>query len=215
MLELPSVKSGFKLRSSQEEMITVFEKYMKAQGIALSDEEIKLIGAAATEKTVPRKQTLLQAGEICRFKLFVITGFLRTYRIGADGNEYIMKFSPELTWTTEGESYTNRIQSAYYIDTLEDSQLMMWSRDQFDALHNQIPALKTFSDQLISRNLYSSQNRLYKVISSTPEEKYEDFIKTYPGILLRVPLRMVASYLGVSVKTLTRIRQSQLQRSLK
>lgn len=196
-------------------MLAVFEKYIQAQPTTLTDEQIRLITAAAVEKTVLRKQTLLQAGEVCRYKIFVIKGLLRTYRSGADGSEHVMQFSPELTWTTEGESYTNRTPSAYTIDALEDSQIVMWSRERFDALLEQLPALKTFSEQLISRNLYSSRNRLYNAISATPAEKYEDFTKTYPGLLLRVPLRMVASYLGVSLKTLTRIRQSQIPHFVK
>lgn len=193
-------------------MFTVFEKYIKSQPIAFSDEEIRLIGAAATEKIIRRKQAVLQAGEICRYKTFIAKGFLRTYRIGEDGSEHVMQFSPELTWTTDGESYANVTRSVYNIEALEDSEVLMWSRDDFEALLLQIPALKAFSEHLIFTNLHSSRNRIYKSISSTPEEKYEDFIDTYPGILLRVPLRMVASYLGVSLKTLTRIRQAQLQR---
>ena len=185
---------------------------MNAQDTTLSTEEIKRISDAAVEKTVHRKQVLLRAGEVCRYKIFITKGFLRTYRSGVDGSEHVLQFSPELTWTTESESYTNRTPSDYTIDALEDSEIIMWSRDRFDALFDQIPALKAFSDQLISRNLYFSRNRIYKTISSSPEEKYEDFVKTYPGILLHVPLRMVASYLGVSIKTITRIRQAQLQR---
>jgi CRP-like cAMP-binding protein len=196
-------------------MITIFENYLKTQGITLSDEEIRLISAAAIEKTVHRKEFLLKAGEVCRYKAFITKGFLRTYRVGPDGSEHIIQFSPEQTWTTEGESYTNRTPSAYSIEALEDSHIIMWSRDRFDALLDQIPALKAFSEQLISRNLYSSRNRLYKAISTTPTEKYEDFLKTYPGILLRIPLRMVASYLGISLKTLIRIRQTQFPHSVK
>ncbi|WP_229320968.1 Crp/Fnr family transcriptional regulator [Larkinella knui] len=188
---------------------------MKAQDTTLSNEEIRLVGAAAIEKTVYKKQTLLQAGEVCRYKVFIVKGLLRTYRIGADGSEHVVQFSPELTWTTDGESYANRTPSSYSIDALEDSQILMWGRDRFDALLDQIPALKNFSDRLIFRNLNASRNRIYKAISSTPTEKYEDFVKTYPGLLLHIPLRMVASYLGVSLKTLNRIRHSQLQHEVK
>ncbi|GAB3993659.1 cyclic nucleotide-binding domain-containing protein [Spirosoma daeguense] len=193
-------------------MFTVFEKYIRTQIPNLSDDDIRLMKAVSIEKTIPRKQSLLKAGEVCHYKIFIINGFLRTYRIGEDGSEHIIQFSPELSWTTDGESYASRIPSVYNIDALEDSQVVMWSKDRFDALFEQIPALKDFSEQLISRNLYASRNRLYKAISATPSEKYEDFISANPGILLRIPLRMVASYLGVSVKTLTRIRQADIPR---
>lgn len=191
-------------------MLAIFDKYIQSQNITFSDQEISLINTAAIEKMVLRKEVLLRAGEVCRYKLFITKGFLRTYRTGLDGSEHVMQFSPELTWTTDGESYANRTPSEYTIDALEDSQIVMWRKDHFDALLDQIPALRAFSEQLIARNLYASRNRLYKAISSTPTEKYEDFIKAYPGILLRVPLRMIASYLGVSLKTLTRIRQTSM-----
>ncbi|PQA56976.1 cyclic nucleotide-binding protein [Siphonobacter curvatus] len=196
-------------------MLAIFENYIKNQNLALSEEEIAMITAAAVERTVSKKQILLQAGEICRHKIFITRGFLRTYRIGADGTEHIMQFSPELNWTTDGESYTHRTPSSYIIEALEDSQLMIWNRDRFDTLLQTIPNLRTYSEQLISRHLHLSRNRLYQTFSATPAEKYEDFLQAYPGILSRVPLRMVASYLGVSLKTLTRIRQAQLRQPVK
>lgn len=180
--------------------------------IPLSDEDINLISSAAAVKHVQKKELLLKAGEVCRFKTFINHGFLRTYRIDDEGNEHILQFSSEQNWTTEGESYANATPSAYYIDALEDSELLMWTKEGFERLLGTIPALKIFSEQLIFNNLHTSRNRLYKAISLSPEEKYEDFVKTYPGILQRVPLRMIASYLGVSLKTLTRIRQAQLQK---
>ncbi|PMD92573.1 cyclic nucleotide-binding protein [Siphonobacter sp. BAB-5405] len=196
-------------------MLAIFENYMKAQHIDLTEEQIQMITAAAVERTVSRKTILLQAGDICRHKIFITKGFLRTYRIGADGTEHIMQFSPELNWTTDGESYTHRTPSSYIIEALEDSQLMIWNRDRFDTLLQTIPNLRTYSEQLISRHLHLSRNRLYQTFSATPAEKYEDFLQAYPGILSRVPLRMVASYLGVSLKTLTRIRQDQLRQPVK
>ncbi len=188
------------------------KSYMIERSIPLSDEDINLISSVAIVKRVQKKELLLKAGEVCRFKIFINHGFLRTYRLDDDGNEHILQFSNEQSWTTEGESYANILPSAYYIDALEDSELLMWTKDSFDQLLDTIPALRAFSEQLIFNNLHASRNRLYKAISSSPEEKYEDFIQTYPGILQRVPLRMVASYLGVSIKTLTRIRQVQLQK---
>lgn len=188
------------------------KSFMAKQRVPLFDEDFALISAAAVYKSVRKKELLLQAGEVCRFKIFISQGFLRTFRFDGEGNEHILQFSSGQSWTTEGESYSNQSPSAYYIEALEDSELLMWTKDSFDQLLAAIPALKAFSEQLIFNNLHTSRNRLYKAISASPEEKYEDFVQTYPGILQRVPLRMVASYLGVSLKTLTRIRQAQLQR---
>jgi len=75
-----------------------------------------------------------------------------------------------------------------------------------------IPQLKSFAERLISRNIYSSRQRLLTALSATPEEKYHEFTQSFPDLLARLPLHMIASYLGISIKTLTRIRQAQLRR---
>ncbi|MNL63128.1 hypothetical protein D3C87_1872210 [compost metagenome] len=90
--------------------------------------------------------------------------------------------------------------------------MLFWKKPDFDALLRDIPELKKFSEQLISRNTYSSRNRILTILSGTPEERYIEFVNTYPDYLARLPLRMVAAYLGISLKTLTRIRHAQLQR---
>jgi CRP/FNR family transcriptional regulator len=193
-------------------MYTELKSFLTERGVALSDTDFSLITAAATVQIIRKKELLLKAGEICRFKIFIKSGFLRTYRIDEGGEEHILQFSGPLSWTTEGESYANVLPSAYYIEALEDSELLIWTRDNFDQLLCTIPALKSFSEQLIFSNLHASRNRLYQAISLRPEEKYNDFLNNHPDILQRVPLRMVASYLGLSLKTLTRVRQAQLQK---
>ncbi|WP_428329800.1 Crp/Fnr family transcriptional regulator [Mucilaginibacter sp.] len=191
-------------------MFTEFERYIKAQA-GLSDVNIKLFRDTAVEKTLRRKDFLLQQGEICRYKIFVSKGLLRTYRTTDNGSEHIMQFSPENSWTTDPESYDNLTPSCYNIDALEQSEVLMWTKKDFNALFENIPALKTYSEALISRNLYRTRQRVFNALSSTAEEKYDDFIKTYPDILARVPLHMVASFLGLSRETLSRIRHAQVK----
>ncbi|MCD8739252.1 cyclic nucleotide-binding domain-containing protein [Mucilaginibacter roseus] len=193
-------------------MSSGFKEYMNTRSINFTDEELSMIVDAATVTVVKKRQLLLRAGEICRYKIFVLTGLLRMYGIGADGEEHIMQFTPAMAWITDGESYNNRIPSNYNIEALEDSHVMLWTKESFEELVKAIPSLKRFSDNLITQYLNVSRNRLYKTISATPEEKYNYFLENYPGILNKVPLRMVASYIGVSLKTLSRIRQAQLQR---
>lgn len=191
-------------------MFAQFEKFIKAQ-VGLSDEDIELIRDTAIERTLRRKDFLLQEGEICRYKTFVSKGFLRTYRTTANGNQHIMKFSPENSWTTDPESYNNFIPSHYNIDALELSEVVMWNKKDFDYLFKKLPLLKAYSDNLIFENLQSSRQRVFNAISATAEEKYNSFIKTHPGILNRVPLHMIASFLGLSRETLSRIRHNHIK----
>lgn len=191
-------------------MFIEFEKYIREQ-VAATDDDIKLFRETAIERTIRRKDFLLQEGEICRYKAFVTKGFLRTCRTTDDGIEHIMQFSPENSWTTDPESYENNTPSCYNIDALEYTEVVMWTKKDFHYLFENIPAVKAYSDQLFSRNLYVTRQRLFNAISATAEEKYDEFIKTYPDILTRVPLHMVASFLGVSRETLSRIRHAQVK----
>ncbi len=191
-------------------MFIDFERYIKTQA-DLTDQDIKLFRDTATEKTLRRKDFLLQAGEVCRHKTFVCKGFLRSYRTTDNGNEHIMQFSPENSWTTDPESYENHTPSSYNIDALEYTEVVMWTKKDFDFLFEQLPSLKVYSDRLIAGNLARTRQRVFSAISATAEERYDEFMKMYPGILTRVPLHMVASFLGVSRETLSRIRHTQVK----
>ncbi|MDN5286169.1 MAG: cyclic nucleotide-binding protein [Mucilaginibacter sp.] len=191
-------------------MFAEFEKYIREQA-PVTDGDIKLFRETAIERTIRRKDLLLQAGEICRYKTFVSKGFLRTYRTTENGNEHIMQFSPENSWITDPESFENFTPSVYNIEALERSEVVMWTKKDFNYLFDNISGLKAYSDKLISRNLHRTRERVFSALSSNAEEKYDEFIKTYPGILARVPLHMVASFLGVSRETLSRIRHAQVK----
>ena len=189
-----------------------FEHYLH-QHTQLSDEETRQILDLATTRKLKRNEALLTAGEVCRHKIFVANGILRNYAVKEDGSEHILQFSPESSWTLDVESYDSQQPAKYNIAAIEPSEVLLWNKTDFDGLIANLPQFKYHSQQLISRNIYNSRQRILTALSGTPEEKYEDFVKTYPTLLSRLPLRMIAAYLGVSIKTLTRLRHQQLQRS--
>lgn len=191
-------------------MSKAFEDYINKH-IAVSAAELDLIYSKAVKQQVRRKQYLLQAGEVCRYKIFVAGGMLRTYTTRADGSEHIMQFSPETHWSTDPESLNNGTPSKFFIDALEDSEVLLWTKSDFSFLTSEIPQLKALTDTLISQNLSFTRQRVLSAISATTEEKYDEFIQTQPDVFARVPLHMVASYLGVSRETLSRIRHTQVK----
>jgi len=177
----------------------------------LTREEIDRICSVATQRKLRRKQLALLEGEICRHKIFVAQGLLKNYRVRDDGTESILRFAPENTWTTDHESLTKQIPSRNNIEALEDSQVLLWTIDDLNNLLEAIPAFKTYTEKFITSALDASYQRIHVNISYTSEEKYEDFMNSFPDLINRVPLHMVASYLGVSRETLTRIRQSRVR----
>lgn len=193
-------------------MIAEFENYLRTQ-TDLSEDDIHRISELAVTRTLRRNEFLFREGDVCKHKVFVASGMLRIFGVTSDGNEHILQFSPELSWTLDAESYEHGTPSAFNIDAVEPSKLLLWTRADFNSLIVNIPQLKSFSEKLILRNTYSGRRRLLTTLSATPDEKYQDFVNTFPHLLSRLPLRMIAAYLGISLKTLNRVRQAQLQRS--
>jgi len=191
-------------------MSEIFETYMKTF-TSLTKEEVQRIRSLAITRKIRKRQLLLQEGDICRHKVFITKGLFRTYRVKDDGTEYIMRFIPENSWAVDHESYHRRTPTQYNIEALEDSEVMLWTKEDFDQLFDEIPQLRIFSDELKSNNFDASQRRILMHISYTSEEKYQAFVDAFPDIFRRVPLHMVASYLGVSRETLSRIRHAQMR----
>jgi CRP-like cAMP-binding protein len=191
-------------------MFEKFEAYITAEA-ELTKEELKYMRSLATVKKVRRRQLLLKEGEVCRHKTFIVNGLLRIYRLKDDGTEHIMKFGAENSWIMDHESYNRQTPAKYNIDALENAEVILWSREHFEELIAAVPALRSFSEKVKENSFNASQERILMNISYTAEEKYEDFITSFPDIFRRVPLHMVASYLGVSRETLTRVRQARFK----
>ncbi|RFM35176.1 Crp/Fnr family transcriptional regulator [Chitinophaga silvisoli] len=192
-------------------MIPEFQTYCRTL-TNLTSEEVDQICAFAIPRSLHRGENLLQQGQVCRHKTFVIKGLLRSYGTAADGAEYILQFSSENNWILDPESYHLQTATKFNISAIERADVLQWNKEDFDRLLKDIPALDRYSQQLASRNNYNSRQRLFTTLSSTPEEKYEDFVRNNPELLPRIPLHMIAAYLGMSLKTLTRIRHAQLHR---
>lgn len=158
-----------------------------------------------------RREFVLREGETCRHKTFIVSGLLRSYQVNTDGSESIMRFSRESEWTLDPKSYNNAIPSRLNIEALEDSQTLQWSKENMDELFDSIPKFRIYSERLRTDTLDATQDRVLANISYTAEQKYNHFIENHPDIFQRVPLHMVAAYLGVSRETLSRIRQSQVK----
>jgi len=192
-------------------MEAILENCLREQ-LGMAEPGVALAISKAIFRKLRRNEPLLRAGEICRHKVFVASGMLRTYTIKADGSEHILQFSPEYGWAVDAESFNRQTPARYHIRAVENSEIIMWTKADFEELVNDFPELKAYSETIISQDTYAILQRLATMLSDSPEEKYDDFIQSFPGFLSRLPLWMIAAYLGVSLKTLNRIRRVQLMR---
>lgn len=186
-------------------MIKVLEQYL-TKNTSLSNDEIAQVCNKIAIKKLRKGEYLLEKGEISNHNSFVAKGCLRLYNISENGTEHILRFATENWWISDYESYNLGTPSRHYIDALENSVVLMLKKQDFDKLLNTIPNFKKFIDKLDARSFSAGQKRILSTISETAEKRYEKFITTYPGFFNRVPLWMIASYLGLTRETLSRIR---------
>ncbi len=178
----------------------------------VTETELDQISSVFRLKKLRKKQYFLQEGDISQQLAFVNKGCLRMYRVDQKGHEHIVHFAFENWWINDRESYLNQDASKYNIDAIEDSEIMITDIDKFNQVLLSIPALAQMMQNLQAKNFVAVQRRINSTLSYTAEEKYLELMEIQPEILNRVPLNMVASYLGISRETLSRIR-SQAKRS--
>ena len=188
-------------------MFENFRKYLSAK-VDLTEAEIQMVQAACVIKKLRKRQYLLQEGDISRHKAFIASGCMRMYRVDENGAEFILRFAVENWWMSDRESYVSGKPSSSFIDALEDTVLVTWTKDSWDELCRNISALKAMEEKILARSFDASQNRIYATISLSSEEKFKHFITTYPNLLNRIPQQMIASFLGISRETLSRIKSS-------
>lgn len=186
-------------------MFSVFQKYLQDKA-TFTDQEMELIASVSKIKKLRKRQYLLQEGDVWKFNVFICKGFLRTYFVDDKGGEHIMNFSPENYWTGDRESLTTGSPSKYNIDALEDSEILLIENVDFDRLCKSIPTFNDLINTILHNSFLASQQRIHSNITNSAEEKYNNFITKQSHIVNRIPLHMIASYLGISAETVSRIR---------
>lgn len=180
--------------------------------VVLTEEEHRLCETFFTPKKLRKKQYLLQQDDVCKYTAFVEKGILRTYTIDDKGNEHMVQFAFEGWWASDIYSFLTGEPSVYNIDALEEAQLLLLTKSANEALLEKVPKMERYFRILSQNALVTFQRRIVGSLSLSAEEKYNKLIATYPDITQRVPQHMIASYLGVTPETLSRVRKQMLLR---
>ena len=187
-------------------MFEFFAQYLVEKG-ELTQIELELVRQVAVSKKVRKNHYLLEEGKVSNFIGFVANGCFRLFRKGEDGQEYTMKFAIENWWISDFTSFMSGEPSNCYIEALENSELIWFSREIWDHLLATIPNFKRMIDSLTAKNFEANQNRIFSNISEPAEVRYDNFVNKYPTLYNRIPLYMIASFLGITRETLSRIRK--------
>lgn len=179
------------------------------QKIELTAEGLEMIKPFFIPKKIRKRQYLLQDGDVCKYTAFVEKGVLRSYSVDEKGNEHIIQFALEGWWIGDQYSLLTCEPSTYNIDALEDSELLLMTHAGSEAMMEAVPGMEKYFRILLQNNMIAMQRRLVASLSLTAEEKYKRMLNAYPNIIQRVPQHMIASYLGITPETLSRIRKQR------
>jgi CRP-like cAMP-binding protein len=182
------------------------------QKVNLPEEDFRTFTSLLKFRKLRKRQYLVGEGEVCEYIAFVNKGMLRSYTETRKGEEYIVQFASEDHWLSDLYSFLSRRPALYNIDALEDSEVLLISRENLELAYERIPGMERFFRLLLQNSYVATQHRLVASLSQTAEEKYLSLLEKHPSILQRVPLHQIASYLGITPESLSRIRRQLLEK---
>jgi CRP-like cAMP-binding protein len=188
-----------------------FDYIQKLSGEILSENDKRAFIAHLKPRKLLKRQYFLQAGDVCKYTGFIVKGSAKTFTVDEKGHEHILKLSIENWWLADFESFYHLTPSRYNIEALEDLEVLQVTNAQVEEFFAPIPAFTAMQEIIKQNYAIANQKRVQAAISYTAEERYEDLINNYPHFLRRFPQNMIASYLGISPETLSRIRKNALK----
>ena len=188
-----------------------FDYIQEISGKRLSDDDKSLLTTHFKPKKLRKRQYFLQEGDVCKYIGFIIKGSARTFTVDEKGHEHTMKLSVEQWWLADFESFYLLTPSRFNIEALEALEVLQVTNAQISEFLKDIPAFSAMASIINQNYTIANQKRMQAAISYTAEERYEELIINYPHFLNRFPQNLIASYLGLSRETLSRIRKNAVK----
>ena len=178
--------------------------------IDLDDSESEIILSYFEEKTFNKKSLLLEEGQICNTQYFVLKGCLRLYIINERGTEQTLQFAIENWWITDYMSLQNQSPAHFYIQTVENSEVVAIDKGGMDDLLVRLPKMERYFRLILQKSYAASQMRIKFLYTQSAEERYHHFNTLQPEFVQRIPQYMLASYLDFSAEFMSKIRAGKV-----
>lgn len=187
---------------------SLFNYVEKLSGQTLSADEKKVFVAHFKPKKLLRRQFFLQDGGVCKYTGFIVKGAAKTFTVDEKGHEHILKLSVEDWWLADFESYYKLTPSRFNIEALEDMEILQITYALVEEFIKPIPAFSAMQDVISQNNTIAAQKRMQSAISQSGEERFQELVNDYPHFIQRFPQNLIASYLGLTPESLSRIRKN-------
>ena len=192
---------------SHSSLLTSISKH-----ITLTPEEELFLKGSFIVQRYKQNEFLENPGEPARFFTYVNSGCLMTYYTDEKGHDHVMQFSTAGWWTGDLNSLLKCVPSVYFTRALADSEVLLITKVGLDNLLDRFPKFEKFFRIIFQNSLVTHQERIILNYSATADERYQHFLEKYPTLEQFVPLKYIASYLGITPEFLSKIRRKLMER---
>lgn len=189
-------------------MSEIFKSHLQ-KFIGINEEEFSSILSFFQVIKVKKKENLLVQGQICKSHYFVLNGCLRKCFINEKGMELTTEFAIENWWVTDNFAYERGLPTEFYIQAVENSEILVIDRDAQEKLLIEFPEMERYFRFIYQRAYAATQMRIKFLYNFTKEEFYEHLCKRHPEFVQRIPQYLVASFLGFTPEYLSEIRNKK------
>lgn len=175
--------------------------------VHLSEEEFDQFSKPFQLKSFKKKETVLKEGDYCLFEGFVLNGCFKIYYLNEDGFEQTLYFAIEGWWITDIDSLLNDVPSILNIEALMDSEVLLISKKDKEALYEAMPQIEKLFRIMNQRSSVALQRRILSLTGKTADKRYLEFLEKYPGLEQNLTQQQVASYLGITHEFLSKVRK--------
>lgn len=176
--------------------------------VPLTDDEFTFVLSHFTAKSYKKRESLIREGESVKYAYFVVSGLLKLVYNDTSGREHIVSFAMEDWWESDFQAYYTQTKASMSLQCLEDTEVFCLSFEDYRKLCSGLQKMEHFFLEKAIGGHIGSQQRILSFITANAKERYEQLLKRYPSLFQRVPKALLASYLGVSRETLSRLGRS-------
>lgn len=173
--------------------------------VSLTDDEFAFVLSHFTSRKLKKHQYLIQTGDAVSHSYFVVSGLLKLVHADAAGKEHIMQFAMEDWWVSDYQAYHYHTPATLSLDCIEDTEVLCLSLENSEKLCADLHKMEHFFRRKSNFGYVGLQQRILSLLTTSTKERYEQLLAQYPSLFQRVPKTLLASYLGVTRETLSRL----------
>ncbi|MFD0749374.1 Crp/Fnr family transcriptional regulator [Mucilaginibacter calamicampi] len=188
-------------------MWDLFYQSIQKLGVVLNDDEKAVIQQLFKYRKFRKGQYIVQQDDVVKYETFIISGVTRTYTVDDKGQEHIITFGVEGWWTGDLYSFYTQNATAFNIDCIAATEVLQITQPALDELCLEVPKMNIYYRNLYRNSVIAFSKRMQSTLEKSAPQRYEEFRQNYPLIEQRVANHQIASFLGITPQSLSRIRR--------